>query len=66
MNRTFTKLIIVILLGLAVSFGIRNYTLQKELTKLTENKVRTEWVNAQVELNHVNKNLNVVEDGNTK
>lgn len=52
MNRTFTKLIIVILLGLAVSFGIRNYTLQKELTKLTENEVRTEWVNAQVELNH--------------
>lgn len=66
MNRTFTKLIIVILLGLAVSFGIRNYTLQKELTKLTENEVRTEWVNAQVELNHVNKNLNVVEDGNAK
>lgn len=66
MNRTFTKLIIVILLGLAVSLGIRNYTLQKELTKLTEDEVRTEWVNAQVELNHVNKNLNVVDNGNAK
>lgn len=66
MNRTFTKLIIVILLGLAVSFGIRNYTLQKELTKLAEDEVRTEWVKAQVELNHVNKNLNVVDNGNAK
>lgn len=66
MNRTFTKLIIVILLGLAVSFGIRNYTLQKELTKLAEDEVRTEWVKAQFELNHVNKNLNVVDNGNAK
>lgn len=66
MNRTFTKLIIVILLGLAVSFGIRNYTLQSELNELREDEVRTEWVKAQVELNHVNKNLNVVEDGNAK
>lgn len=64
--RTFTKLIIVILLGLAVSFTVKNYTLQKELTKLTEDEVRTEWVNAQVELNHVNKNLNVVDNGNAK
>lgn len=63
MNRTFTTLICVILLGLQVSFGIRNYTLKKELTKLTEDAVRTEWVKAQVELNHINKNINVVEDG---
>lgn len=66
MNRTFTKLICAILLGFAVSFTVRNYTLQKELTKLTEDEVRTEWVNAQVELNHVNKNLNVVDNGNAK
>lgn len=66
MNRTFTKLICVILLGLAVSFGIRNYTLQKELTKLTEDEVRTEWINAQVELNHVNKNINVVDNGSAE
>lgn len=62
MNRTFTKLIIVILLGLAVSFGIRNYTLQKELTKLTENEVRTEWVKAAIE----NNDSTMVEDGNAK
>ena len=66
MNRTFTKLIIVILLGLAVSFGIRKDTLQSELNELTEDEVRTEWIKAQVELNHENKNLNVVEDGNAK
>lgn len=62
MNRTFTKLIIVILLGLAVSFGIRNYTLQKELTKLTKNEVRTEWVKAAIE----NNDSTMVEDGNAK
>lgn len=62
MNRTFTKLIIVILLGLAVSFGIRNYTLQKELTKLTENEVRTEWIKAAIE----NNDSTMVEDGNAK
>ena len=66
MNRTFTKLIIVILLGLAVSFTVRNYTLQSELNELKENEVRTEWVNAQVELNHVNKNINVVDNGIAK
>lgn len=66
MNRTFTKLIIVVLLGLAVSLTVRNYTLQKELTKLTEDEVRTEWIKAQVDLNHENKNIIVVEDGNTK
>ena len=62
MNRTFTKLIIVILLGLAVSFGIRNYTLQKELTKLTENEVRTEWIKAAIE----NNDSTMVENGNAK
>lgn len=66
MNRTFTKLIIVILLGFAVSFTVRNYTLQSELNELREDKVRTEWINAQVEFNHVNKNINVVENGSAK
>ena len=66
MNRTFTKLICVILLGLAVSFGIRNYTLQSKLNELREDEVRTEWINAQVELNHVNNNINVVDNGNAK
>lgn len=66
MNRTFTKLICVILLGLAVSFTVRNYTLQSELNELREDEVRTEWVKAQVELNHVNKKLNVVDNGNAK
>lgn len=62
MNRTFTKLICVILLGLAVSFGIRNYTLQKELTKLTEDEVRTEWVKATIE----NNDSTMVDNGNAK
>lgn len=62
MNRTFTKLICVILLGLAVSFTVRNYTLQKELTKLTENEVRTEWVKAAIE----NNDSTMVDNGNAK
>lgn len=62
MNRTFTTLICVILLGLAVSFGIKNYTLQKELTKLTEDEVRTEWVKAAIE----NNDSTMVDNGNTK
>lgn len=60
--RTFTKLIIVILLGLAVSFGIRNYTLQSELNELREDYVRTEWINAAIE----NNESTMVEDGNAK
>lgn len=62
MNRTFTKLIIVILLGLAVSFGIRNYTLQNELTKLTKNEVRTGWVKAAIE----NNDSTMVDNGSAK
>ena len=62
MNRTFTKLIIVILLGLAVSFVIRNYTLQSELNELREDYVRTEWINAAIE----NNESTMVEDGNAK
>lgn len=62
MNRTFTKLIIVILLGLAASFGIRNYTLQKELIKLTEDEVRTGWIKAAIE----NNDSTMVENGNAK
>lgn len=62
MNRTFTKLICVILLGLAVSFTVRNYTLQKELTKLTEDEVRTEWVKAAIE----NNDSTMVDNGNAK
>ena len=62
MDRTFTKLIIVILLGLAVSFGIRNYTLQSELNELTEDEVRTEWIKAAIE----NNDSTMVEDGNAK
>ena len=60
--RTFTKLIIVILLGLAVSFVIRNYTLQSELNELREDYVRTEWINAAIE----NNESTMVEDGNAK
>ena len=62
MNRTFTKLIIVILLGLAVSFTVRNYTLQSELNELRENEVRTEWIKAAIE----NNDSTMVDNGNTK
>lgn len=62
MKRTFTKLIYVILLGLALSFTVRNYTLQKELDKLKEDEVRTEWVKAAIE----NNDSKMVEDGNAK
>lgn len=62
MNRTFTKLICVILLGLAVSFTVRNYTLQKELTKLTEDEVRTEWIKAAIE----NNDSTMVDNGSAK
>lgn len=60
--RTFTKLICVILLGLALSFTVRNCTLQKELDKLKEDEVRTEWINAAIE----NNDSTMVEDGNAK
>ena len=63
MNRTFTKLICVILLGLAVSFTVRNYTLQKELDKLKEDEVRTEWVKAAIENND---STMVVDNGSAK
>lgn len=62
MNRTFTTLICVILLGLAVSFGIRNYTLQSELNELREDEVRTEWIKAAIE----NNDSTMVDNGNTK
>lgn len=62
MNRTFTKLIIVILLGLAVSFTVRNYTLQSELNELKEDEVRTEWIKAAIE----NNDSTMVDNGNAK
>ena len=62
MKRTFTTLICVILLGLQVSFTVRNYTLQKELDKLKEDEVRTEWVKAAIEYN----DSIMVDNGNTK
>lgn len=62
MNRTFTTLICVILLGLALSFTVRNCTFQKELDKLKEDEVRTEWIKAAIE----NNDSTMVEDGNAK
>ena len=62
MNRTFTTLICVILLGLAVSFGIRNYTLQSELNELREDEVRTEWIKAAIE----NNDSTMVDNGSAK
>lgn len=62
MKRTFTTLICVILLGLAVSFGIRNYTLQSKLNELRKDEVRTEWIKAAIE----NNDSTMVEDGNAK
>lgn len=62
MNRTFTTLICVILLGLAVSFGIRNYTLQSELNELREDEVRTEWIKAAIK----NNDSTMVDNGSAK
>lgn len=62
MNRTFTKLICVILLGFAVSFTVRNYTLQSELNELKEDEVRTEWIKAAIE----NNDSTMVDNGNAK
>lgn len=61
--KTLTSMMIVILLGLAISLGIKNTSLQSELNELTEDEVRTEWIKAQVELSYDNKNIIVVEDG---
>lgn len=61
--KTLTRMMFVVLLGLAISLGIKNTSLQSELNELTEDEVRTEWIKAQVELSHENKNIIVVEDG---
>lgn len=61
--KTLTRMMFVVLLGLAISSRIKNTSLQSELNELTEDEVRTEWIKAQVELNHENKNIIVVEDG---
>lgn len=61
--KTLTSMMIVILLGLTISFGIKNNSLQSELNELREDEVRTEWIKAQFDLNHENKNIIVVEDG---
>ena len=61
--KTLTRMMFVILLGLAISFVTKNNSLQSELNEITENEIRTEWIKAQVEINHENKNIIVVEDG---
>lgn len=61
--KTLTSMMIVVLLGLAISFVSKNTSLQSELNELTEDKVRTEWIKAQVDLNHENKNIIVVDNG---
>lgn len=61
--KTLTRMMFVVLLGLAISLVIKNTSLQSELNELTEDEVRTEWIKAQVELSRENKNIIVVEDG---
>lgn len=61
--KTLTRMMFVALLGLAISIEIKNTSLQSELNEIKEDEVRTEWIKAQVELNHENKNIIVVEDG---
>lgn len=61
--KTLTSMMIVILLGLTILLGIKNNSLQSELNELREDEVRTEWIKAQIELSHENKNIIVVEDG---
>jgi len=60
--KLLTRLMLAILLGLAISITIKNYTLQSELDQIKEDEVRTEWVKA-AKANHENKNIIVVEDG---
>lgn len=61
--KTLTSMMIVVLLGLAISFVFKNTSLQSELNELREDEVRTEWIKAQVELSHENKNIIVVDNG---
>lgn len=58
-----TSILLVILLGIAVSLTKENEIISKENEKLKEYNIQTEWVKAQVELRHENKNYTVVEDG---
>lgn len=60
---TLIRMMFVVLLGLAISFGNKSNSLQSELNEITEDEIRTEWIKAQVEVNHENKNIIVVEDG---
>lgn len=49
MKKLIKLLTLAILLGFAVSFGIRNYT-QDEINKAEEDEVRTEWVKSAREI----------------
>lgn len=57
---------IALLLGLAISINNGNNKIQSELNELNNETLQNEWVKAGVELNHINKALNVVGGNGTK
>lgn len=60
--KLITNLMIALLLGLAISITDKNSEIQSELNELNNEALQNEWVKAGVELNHINKALNVVGD----
>ena len=58
--KTLTRMMFVVLLGLAISLVIKNTSLQSELNELKEDEVRTEWEKAADELKYHNNNNEII------